>query len=125
MNTPTIPEIAEMLREHVRQDVYATKAIIEYVLPVIGLDKTYEEFRDFRDLRDAENHLETLENTVDNTRRLLTNLSTTAEEASKDAFQGATDTEDEDASDALTMCEVRFETIAGDLKDIIETLKDA
>lgn len=122
MNTPTIPEIAEMLREHVRQDVYATQAIIEYVLPVIGLDKTYDEFRD---LRDAENHLETLENTVDNTRRLLTNLSTTAEEASKDALQGAKDTEDEDASDALTLCEERFENIAVDLKDIIETLKDA
>lgn len=36
MNTPTIPEIAEMLRAHIRTDNAAPRLIVEHILPLIA-----------------------------------------------------------------------------------------
>lgn len=45
MQTPTIPQIAEMLRHHVNHDNDAPRLIVEHILPLVGIDMTHSEVR--------------------------------------------------------------------------------
>jgi hypothetical protein len=51
MKTPTIPQIADMLRHHVNHDNDAPRLIAEEVLPILKIDLTYKEVIELDGLR--------------------------------------------------------------------------
>jgi hypothetical protein len=61
MQTPTIPQIAEMLRHHINTDNDAPRLIAEQVLPLLKIDLTYKEVLDLENFRsDLDFHLDEL-----------------------------------------------------------------
>jgi hypothetical protein len=86
---PTIPQIAEMLAEHVRRDNDAPRFIVESILPVIGMD-----FSSVSEalaapgmpgmLRDSESDFLSITTKVSVTRRKVLELSKVIGSASRD-----------------------------------------
>jgi hypothetical protein len=61
MQTITIPQIAEMLRNHINTDNDAPRLIAEQVLPLLKIDLTYKEVLELENFRsDLESHLDDL-----------------------------------------------------------------
>ena len=61
MQTITIPQIAEMLRNHINTDNDAPRLIAEQVLPLLKIDLTYKEVLELENFRsDLESHLDNL-----------------------------------------------------------------
>jgi hypothetical protein len=61
MQTIAIPQIAEMLRNHINTDNDAPRLIAEQVLPLLKIDLTYKEVLELENFRsDLESHLDDL-----------------------------------------------------------------
>jgi hypothetical protein len=91
MNTPTvtlptIPQIAEMLAEHIRRDNDAPRFIVESILPVIGMEfsSVSEALAASGMLRDSESDFITIAAMVSTTRRKILELATVIGSANTD-----------------------------------------
>ena len=61
MQTIAIPQIAEMLRNHINTDNDAPRLIAEQVLPLLKIDLTYKEVLELENFRsDLNSHLDDL-----------------------------------------------------------------
>lgn len=59
--TPTIPQIADMLRHHINTDNDAPRLIAEEVLPLLKIDLTHEEVLQLENFKsDLHSHLDDL-----------------------------------------------------------------
>jgi hypothetical protein len=83
---PTVPQIAEMLAEHIRRDNDAPRFIVESVLPVIGMNfsSVSEALAAPGMLRDSESDFLSIAATVSATRRKLLELSRVIDSANTD-----------------------------------------
>lgn len=83
---PTVPQIAEMLAEHIRRDNDAPRFIVESVLPVIGMDfsSVSEALAAPGMLRDSESDFLSIATKVSAARRKVLELSKVIGSASRD-----------------------------------------
>lgn len=83
MKTPTIPQIADMLRHHVNHDNDAPRLIVEHIFPLVGVDMTPNEVRNLRStLEDQESRIDDLTDMKDELEEMLSSVKDTAEEQS-------------------------------------------